>query len=365
MFPLEKNDNGYNNIRVDEMKGGEVLITDDPLFHCEVQSVKPKEWYGPVYCFEMEDESHPYFYVDKGILTHNCRLKNDITDQLKNDFSYTLGGVGVSTGSTAVITINMNRLFQTNESLNEVVARVHKYLVATRKLVEEVKEYGGLPHYDAGFVDISKQYLTVGVNGLVEAAEFLGYDISANNDYLEWLASTLGAIRGLNQKATREWGYKFNTEAVPSENLGVKNLKWDKADGLWVPKRHAYNSYFYRVEDENVSAFEKIKLHGKRVLEYLDGGSALHLNLEEYPDKTQAVKLLDLMAKEGCNYFCMNIKVSRCTNDKCGYIEKRTVNKCPRCGAPVEWATRVIGYLKKIKSFSPERQREEAERFYH
>jgi hypothetical protein len=37
-----------------------------------------------IYCFEMNNQNEPYFTLPNGIITHNCRLRNDITD---NTFS--------------------------------------------------------------------------------------------------------------------------------------------------------------------------------------------------------------------------------------------------------------------------------------
>ena len=156
-----------------------------------------------------------------------------------------------------------------------------------------------------------------------------------------------------------------NVEFVPAENLGCKNYKWDKKDGYVVPsKRECYNSYLYPVEDESVDMVDKFIIHGKENLQYLDGGSALHLNLEEYPTKEGYKKLYKLAAETGCNYWTTNIKITCC--EDCGYIDKRTLNACPKCGSKnITYATRIIGYLKKISSFSSERQKEEEMRFYH
>ena len=155
----------------------------------------------------------------------------------------------------------------------------------------------------------------------------------------------------------------FNTEFVPAENLGVKNAKWDKEDGLFVP-RECYNSYFYTVEDQQTNTLDKIILHGKDIIKYLDGGSALHLNLEESPNKEGFIKLMHATAASGCNYFCFNIKITIC-ND-CNTIDKNTNYVCTSCGSKdVDHATRVIGYLKRVSSFSSGRQFEHELRHYH
>jgi ribonucleoside-triphosphate reductase len=289
-----------------------------------------------------------------------CRLRNEVSD---HSFSYTLGAGGVATGSVNVITLNMNRLIQDQRDLATEVQKVQAYQVAYRKIMEDFLKAGMLTVYDAGFISLDKQYLTLGINGMVEAAEYLGLEISDNEEYKNFLQEQLQIIYQLNKEAKEKYGYMFNTEFVPAENLGVKNSKWDRKDGYQV-HRDCYNSYFYRVEDEDLSFYEKLKLHGQEVIRYLDGGSALHLNLEEYLSEEQYLKLLDIAAREGCNYFCTNVKVTVC-ND-CNFINKRTLLSCTQCHSPnVDHATRVIGYLKKVTSFGEGRRLEHGRRFYH
>lgn len=293
-------------------------------------------------------------------LSSCCRLRNELTENL---FSNSFGCGGVATGSLNVITLNFNRMVQKGADLKEQMDKLHKYQYAYRKIAEERIAQHLYPIYDEGFINIDKQFLTIGINGMVEAAEYLGYDISYNPDYVGWLASQLKIIFDSNKEARKTYGCMFNTEFVPAENLGVKNAKWDREDGLMV-NRDCYNSYFYRVEDPDVDPVDKILLHGREVVQYLDGGSALHLNLEEYLTKDGFIKLYDACAKAGCNYFTTNVKVTIC--NKCGYINKNTMDHCTACGSTdVDYGTRIIGYLKRITAFSSPRQREESRRVYH
>ena len=293
-------------------------------------------------------------------LSSCCRLRSDISSQ--KEFSYSLGAGGVATGSKNVITININRLVQDNRDLVEQVQKIHKYQMAFEALYQEYYENDMLPLYNGNFLSLDKQFLTVGINGVVEAAEYLGYDISNNEEYKSWVRDLLKKISDENKRASKQYGVKFNTEFVPAENLGVKNAKWDRADGYFVP-RDCYNSYLYKVEDDEISILDKFALHGRETSQYLDGGSAYHCNLESYPTQEQFKKLLDVAVKEGCEYFCFNIKVTGC--DDCGFIDKRTLTECPKCHSKnIYYATRVIGYLKRISDFSLDRQNEAKLRFY-
>jgi ribonucleoside-triphosphate reductase len=319
---------------------------------------------------EMYAEGHSFFtYMSDSAdsLSSCCRLRNEVTE---NQFSYSLGAGGIATGSKSVMTLNINRLVQdaVNKNLNilnylrEQVKKVHKYQRAYNELLKEYLKGGLLPVYSAGFISLEKQYLTVGINGVVEAAEFLGIEISDNPMYKEFIQSLLNVIATENRRArTKE--LMFNTEFVPAEGLGVKHARWDKEAGYVVP-RDCYNSYYYKVEDTSLSVLDKFKLHGHDYVKYLDGGSALHMNLEEHLSKEQYRNLLKVAASNGTNYFTFNIPNTIC-ND-CGHIDKRYLKECPTCGSKnVDYATRIIGYLKRVSNFSEARQVEASKRFYY
>lgn len=289
-----------------------------------------------------------------------CRLRSEISDKT---FSYTLGAGGVATGSINVITLNMNRLVQDRRSLEDEVRKIQKYQIAYRRLMEDFQKSKMLSVYDAGFISMDKQFLTLGINGLVEAAEFLGYEIGDNAEYKSFCGGVLKKIYALNRAAAAESGYKFNTELVPAENLGVKNALWDKKEG-YAARRDCYNSYFYLVEDEDIPFTDKFVLHGREILQYLDGGSALHLNLDESLTTANFERLIDLAAATGCNYFCTNVRMTVC--NECAHLDKQSRFRCAKCGSEdVDHATRIIGYLKRVSAFSAGRRAEHASRHYH
>lgn len=326
-----------------------------------------KEWCD--FTAEMYSEGHSFFtYMSDNAdsLSSCCRLRNEIQD---NGFSYTLGAGGVSTGSKSVLTINLNRCIQYAvkngldyaDYLSEVIDLCHKVQLAYNENLKELQAQGMLPLFDAGYINMSRQYLTIGVNGLVEAAEFLGLKINDNPDYLHFVQKVLGLVEKYN-KQYRTKDVLFNCEMIPAENVGVKHAKWDREDGYFVP-RDCYNSYFYIVEDDSLNVVDKFKMHGAPYIEHLTGGSALHMNLDEHLSKAQYRQLLRIAAKEGCNYFTFNIPNTIC--NKCGHIDKRYLKKCPNCGSEdVDYMTRIIGYLKRVSNFSAARQKEASRRFY-
>jgi ribonucleoside-triphosphate reductase len=329
--------------------------------------VKDKEYAD--FTAQMYAEGHSFFtYLSDNAdsLASCCRLRNEITD---NGFSYTLGAGGVSTGSKSVLTINLNRAVQYavrqgiayQQYIEEIVDLMHKVQLAYNENLKKLQEQGMLPLFDSGFINIGRQYLTIGVNGLVESAEFLGIKITDNEQYAHYVQEVLGIIEKLN-KQYRTRDVMFNCEMIPAENVGVKHAKWDREDGYVVP-RDCYNSYFYIVEDSSLNVIDKFRLHGRKYVEHLTGGSALHCNLEEHLSQEQYRNLLRVAAAEGTNYFTFNIPNTVC-ND-CGHIDKRYLKECPVCGSKnVDYLTRIIGYLKRISNFSEARQQEASRRYY-
>lgn len=318
------------------------------------------------YCAAQMEKGHSFFvYMSDSVdsLASCCRLRNELAD---NTFSYTLGAGGVVTGSAQVITINMHRLVHLNkepgEFLTNIINRVHQYLIAHRMVYEDYIAAGLLPAYTAGYMDISKQFLTIGLNGVVEMAEYYGYDINNNEAYKAFLAYLLGIFKQKNKAALKKYGYRFNTEFVPAENLGVKNAKWDREAG-YPAQRDCFNSYFYRVEDDSLTILDKIEMYGKDITEHLDGGSALHLNLEQLLTFTQAKKIFELCRKNGVPYWTTNVLCTICNT--CGSIDPETRKECKACGSKdLDYGTRIIGYLRRISSFSDARQKEAARRYY-
>ena len=318
---------------------------------------------------EMYAEGHSFFtYMSDNAdsLSSCCRLRNEIQD---NGFSYTLGAGGVSTGSKSVLTINLNRCIQHAVKsgllyhffLEEVVDLVHKVQMAYNENLKQLQSKGMLPLFDAGYINLGRQYLTIGVNGLVEAAQFMGIDINDNPKYEAFVQEILSIVEKYNKKY-RSKDLLFNCEMIPAENVGVKHAKWDREAGFQT-FRDCYNSYFYIVEDTSLNIVDKFRLHGRRYIEHLTGGSALHMNLEEHLSKEQYRQLLRVAATEGCNYFTFNIPNTIC-ND-CHHIDKRYLKECPKCHSNnVDYLPRIIGYMKRVSNFSQPRQKEAAQRYY-
>lgn len=349
-------------------------------------------------CAEMYAEGHSFFtYISDSAdsLASCCRLRNELAE---NTFSPTSGLTGVMTGSCNVITLNINRIVQDwalTHTLNgtplikgkklignplrvtviendlknyvtRILERVYKYHIAFKTMLYDLEDKGMFAASNGGYIHISKLYSTIGINGLNEAARFLGMKVSNNPEYIEFLQLILGTIKEQNKLHSihdRKRPFLFNSEVVPAEGLGGKNYKWDKEDGYVVPEdENLYNSYFYNAHDDT-SILDKFILHGHQTYQYTDGGSAAHINLEDHLSKEQYLKLIDFAITNGTNYFTFNIPNSKC--EDCGKIIKRPIDTCPCCGSHnITQYTRVIGYLRPTKAFGSDRQQEARNRIY-
>ena len=292
------------------------------------------------------------------------------------------------TGSKSVITLNLNRIIQNIDraykikeiggwkentliiikELTDILSKVYNYHTAYNELLWDMKNAGLLPVYSAHFIDLNKQYLTIGLNGLNQAAEYLGMECNDNEDYRTFCVLIESTVKDNNVKHNGKFNghtLTFNTEMVPAESLAIKNYNWDKEDGYWVPKdTNLYASYIFKPNDAKLTLFDKIRLHGKNYIgDYLDGGAAAHLNLEEHLTEEQYKRIIKYAADQGCQYFTFNVPNSEC--QECGYITKHPIGKCPKCGShKISLYDRVIGYLTKISNWSEGRRIEQKTRVY-
>ena len=325
------------------------------------------------------DSLFAYLSKNADSISSCCRLRNEVTD---NTFSSTTGLTGVQTGSCNVMTLNLNRIIQDcnrsygikqhggwrentsfiKDYLEGILLRVYDYQRAYKTGLYKMDAHGMFPQTKAGYINFDRLYCTIGVNGLNEAARFLGLTVSNNKEYLDFASWILNVIKQYNRQHSSK-KFMFNLELVPAESLGVKNYNWDKQDGYWVPSdKNLYNSYIYDAHD-NTSILDKIAMQGGQIAQSIDGGQASHINLEDNLSKEQYTKLLEYAIKVGNNYITFNVPQTQC--DDCKFIAKHPFHVCPKCGShnTTLW-TRVIGYLKPMKSWSESRQQEGSHRMF-
>ena len=200
---------------------------------------------------EMHSEGHSFFvYIsdNPNSLSSCCRLRNEIDG---NEFSFTNGLSGVKTGSCNVITLNLNRIIQdwyhntckedissniylwARENYNsfkdyliDILERVYKYHIAYKTILYDWEERGMFTPCNTGYINMSDLFSTIGINGLNEAARFLGIEVNYNENYKEFCRLITGTISEQN-KVHSSKKFKFNQEFVPKRGGHVKPLLID------------------------------------------------------------------------------------------------------------------------------------------
>ena len=319
--------------------------------------------YEDLYQFAAQEysEGNSFFtYISDSAdsLSSCCRLSSKIS---KPQFNFTNGQLSEMTGSKNVITLNLNRIIQDwcksiggiptvgnqHDSLKfyliDILERIYKYQIAYNEILKYLYKNNLLTVYNAGFIDMKKQYLTIGINGLNQAAEYLGMKCNKNKNYEDFCSLIFSTIKEQNTLHKTD-DCMFNTEFVPAESAAIKLYNRDKQDGYWVPNdTNLYASYIFKPNDPNISVLDKLYLHGNSVCgDNLDGGSAAHIGLDSHLSKEQYLKIIKYAAEVGCKYFTFNVPNSEC--DDCGYITKVPIKECPKCGSKnISYYDRVIG----------------------
>lgn len=355
-------------------------IKDNNSLYHRIKSIEKVEYTDEVYCLEMENELEPYFTLPSGLITHNCRVQNEISE---NTFSSTTGMTGVMTGSCNVITINLNRLVQDfckqyhsrsyteewkaafKDYMIKELDPIYKYHIAYKTILYDMEDYKMFAGSNGNYIHINKLYSTIGMLGYFEAAKFMGMETTPNDTYFDFLQLLFGTVREQNKAhniRSPKRPFLFNTEAIPGESLAVKFYEWDKQDGYMVPSdQNLYNSYFYSPWD-GTNVLDKLKLHGRKVNMYTDGGQACHLNLSAWPSADQCRRLMEAARKEGTNYFTINVPISVCK--KCGKVVNAPIKKCDCGSEDIQYWVRIIGYPTPVDHWADPRQKEFLKRIY-
>lgn len=350
-----------------------LLYDEDGFKDSEYAELLAEEWSkgSIIFC---------YMNNNPASLSSCCRVQNEITE---NTFSSTTGMTGVMTGSCNVITVNCNRIVQKfckdyghneyNEEWKEAFTKYfieildpfYKYHIAYKTILYNQEEKGMFAASNGRYIFMRKLYSTIGMLGYFEAAKFLGIDTTVNDTYFDFLQLLFNTVRDQNKLHNvrdKKRPVLFNTEAIPGENLAVKFYEWDKADGYWVPDdQNLYNSYFYNPWDAT-NIFDKLRLHGKRINTYTDGGQACHLNLSAWPTKKQCLHLMESARREGTNYWTINVPISVCKT--CQKVVNAPVKECSCGGTDIQYWVRIIGYPTPVDHWADPRQKEFLKRIY-
>lgn len=292
---------------------------------------------------------------ESGKLSSCCRLRNDATKM--KDFFNSLGSGGVKIGSHRVCTLNLPRLAYNSEDLDDFCNKLIRkmelcrdILKTHRELLEREIEHGLLPLYTLGFMDLKTQFSTVGLIGIYEALDILGYDIT-KDDNMKYIKRVINMMNEQNDKFSDEDGVLYNLEQIPGEAAATKLAQKDQL--LYNMEYALYSNQFIPLV-KNVPLSTRIKLQGL-LDNSMSGGSILHINIaEKINSEEMLLTLMNYCVENDVVYFAPNYAFSVC---KQGHINIGKHNKCQICGSDIDYQmTRVVGFFTKVSDWVKERR---------
>jgi len=303
-----------------------------------------------VYCFEVEDKTKPYFILDNGVITHNCRLRSEQKSEYFNSFgsgSSKIGSLGVCSINLPRIAIKSNgdenKFFEMLAYFVGIAAKVNN---AKRHIIQKRINNGNEPLYTLGFMDISKQYSTFGVNGFHEMLQVLGYDI-LTEEGSDFGVKVIKFINNENKKYEKQYNAPHNTEQVPAENMSIKMVEKDRIMGYDLGCDLYSNQFIPLIT--NADMLDRIRLQGK-FDKHFSGGAICHLNVDTRIDDIEQIKsLIRICVKMGVVYFAINYVLQQCED---GHMTVGNREICPICGKNIENTyTRPVGFLTNVKNW--------------
>ena len=295
---------------------------------------------------------------DTSILSSCCRLRSDTSNQFFNSF----GGASDQIGSMGVVAINLPQLafrfikdeegFETE--LADLVTLAQEVNYAKRCLLQSSIKKGHLPLYSNGYMDLGKQFSTVGFIGLYEACEIMGYD-NTSDEGVKFGLHILYVINTINDEIAHKYKIPVNLEGIPGENTCVKLAVKDKVLGF-NNQYKMYSNQFIPLS-KRCNIFDRVKLSGAYDSQ-CSGGSIMHITIDSKVSKETMKDFVISTLGAGVKYFAFNYKINQCKD--CSHIFVGEHEVCPECGSKeLEKFTRVVGFLTKISQWSQTRQEED------
>lgn len=323
-----------------------------------------------VYCFNMKNEDEPYFTLPNGVISHNCRMLNDLSKQ--KQFRSSIGGSLVEIGSVKVSTINLMRIALESGGNKDKFIEILKHRVnlnmqvldCVRHIIQRNIEKGLLPNYSYGVINLEKQTTTNGLTAMYEAIREMGMietdkfgNVSYTDEGIEFASKIMDTVNELQDNAG--FDYNVSLEIIPAESANVKLCHKDNI----LYNRH--DDFIYSNQWTSLMAQTQLKTRIK-LSAILDkkagGGQILHVSLDgNQLTEEQSWEILNYMANAGVIYFAFNPKLSLCKHKHTFFGET-----CPICGEKKEdEVTRCVGYLVPVSSYSAARRDEENHRQWY
>lgn len=350
---------------------GDVYKVKNNSIYFKIKSIEEVSYSEPfVYCFEIENEEEPYFTLPNGIITHNCRLINDVSKKNAMN-SFGAGAIGEQiTGSSRVISLSLYDIALETvarypedhkekffDVLKEKMELARDALVAQRHIVDKRLKEGFNVFYNIGWIKLEDYFSTYGAGGLHEATKTI-FDGNLKEDYtneeLEWAKKVPAFMEKYADENSNDF-IKLNVEFLTPLESGAKRL------GRRVDIKYNKRNTF--VSNQLLPLTIKVPLARRLDIENVLGGATsaggiLHIGTEgEMPIDLKMNLLHKIVTRyPNVEHFAFNKTSSYCED---GHLTLANVDKCQYCNKPiVEKILRVIGYYKPVKQWSEARQEE-------
>ncbi len=297
-----------------------------------------------------------------------CRLNLDQRELMRRPGN--IWGPGDSTGSIGVVTVNLNRIGYEAKSKEEFFAKLRELmslakesLETKREVVNNMLQKGLMPYTLVYLGHFDNHFSTIGICGMHEASlNFLGKGIGTPEGKA-FAVETLNFMRSVLKEFQDETGNLYNLEATPAESTSYRLARKDRAKYKNIitsgTDKHPYltNSTQLNV-DATRDVFEALQ-HQQDIQSLYTGGTIFHAFLPESIDKETCRKLVRKISQTRIPYFSITPTFSICYSH--GYLRGRH-DKCPSCGRETEVYSRIVGYLRPIRTWNDGKQQEFRER---
>lgn len=291
-------------------------------------------------------------------LSSCCRLRSETDNEYFNSF----GSGSTKIGSLGVCTINLPRIAFKHKNDKEMFFNTLSELVDLSAKINHVKRFivkkridnGNLPLYNLGFMEITKQYSTCGINGLNEAVEVMGYNILEESGQ-QFVLECLYTINTLNDTLQKKYKAPHNCEQIPGENVSIKLATKDKFMKI-QDEYDIYSNQFIPLT-VNADVLDRIRLQGM-FDKHFSGGAICHVNIEQkISNASTIVDLIKTCAKQGIVYWALNMNLQQCENE---HMSVGNTNTCVVCGGEItDNYTRVVGFLTNTKNWHKVRREQD------
>lgn len=293
-----------------------------------------------------------------------CRLNLDLRELMRRPGN--IWGPGDSTGSIGVVTINLNRIGFESQTKEEYFARL-KYLMTLakesletkREIVSTMLQRGLMPYTLVYLGHFDNHFSTIGVCGMHESClNFLGKGIGTPEGK-DFAIEVLMFMREVLREFQEETGNLYNLEATPAESTSYRLARLDKEKYRNIITAGSDKfPYLTNSTQLNVDATRDIweaLRHQQDIQPLYTGGTIFHAFLPEAIDPVTCKKLVRKIAETRLPYFSITPTFSVCNGH--GYLKGQHPT-CPHCGAETEVYSRIVGYLRPVKTWNDGKQQE-------